>query len=116
MRIVIAPDKFKGSLTAEQAARAIAAGWLSADPTAQLDLCPMADGGEGTVSALVAATAGRLIERRVTGPLPEMKVTAAFGFYCRRRIAGITGDTLGANLQLCESAALLTFLWAGYPR
>ena len=43
-------------------------------------------------------------------------VTAAFGFYCRRRIAGITGDTLGANLQLCESAALLTFIWAGYPR
>ncbi|HEX3685794.1 MAG TPA: adenosylcobinamide-GDP ribazoletransferase [Bryobacteraceae bacterium] len=38
-------------------------------------------------------------------------VTAAFGFYCRRRIAGITGDTLGANLQLCESAAFLTFIW-----
>jgi adenosylcobinamide-GDP ribazoletransferase len=43
-------------------------------------------------------------------------VTAAFGLYCRRRIAGITGDTLGANLQLCESAALLTFIWAGYPQ
>lgn len=41
-------------------------------------------------------------------------VTAAFGFYCRRRIGGITGDTLGANLQLCESAALLTFLWMAY--
>lgn len=38
-------------------------------------------------------------------------VTAAFGLYCWRRIAGITGDTLGANLQLCESAALLTFVW-----
>jgi adenosylcobinamide-GDP ribazoletransferase len=43
-------------------------------------------------------------------------VTAGFGFYCQRRIAGITGDTLGANLQLCESAALLTFIWAGYLR
>jgi adenosylcobinamide-GDP ribazoletransferase len=43
-------------------------------------------------------------------------VTAAFGLYCRRRIAGITGDTLGANLQLCESAALLTFLWVGSPQ
>ena len=43
-------------------------------------------------------------------------VTACFGFYCRHRIAGITGDTLGANVQLCESAALLTFLWAGSPR
>jgi adenosylcobinamide-GDP ribazoletransferase len=41
-----------------------------------------------------------------------MVVTVLFGFYCRRRIAGVTGDTLGANLQLCESAALLTFLWS----
>jgi adenosylcobinamide-GDP ribazoletransferase len=41
-------------------------------------------------------------------------VSAAFGLYCRHRIGGITGDTLGANLQLCESAALLTFLWTGY--
>lgn len=38
-------------------------------------------------------------------------VSAAFGLYCRRRIAGITGDTLGANVQLCESAALLVFVW-----
>jgi cobalamin synthase len=37
--------------------------------------------------------------------------SAAFGFYCKRRIQGITGDTLGANLQLCETASLLTFLW-----
>jgi adenosylcobinamide-GDP ribazoletransferase len=39
-------------------------------------------------------------------------VTAVFGLYCRRRIGGITGDTLGANLQLSESAALLALLWA----
>lgn len=45
-----------------------------------------------------------------------LALTALFGFYCRGRIAGITGDTLGANLQLCESAALLTFLWAGVPQ
>jgi adenosylcobinamide-GDP ribazoletransferase len=38
-------------------------------------------------------------------------VSACFGLYCRRRIGGITGDTLGANLQLCECAALLAFLW-----
>jgi len=42
--------------------------------------------------------------------------TAAFGLYCRHRIGGITGDTLGANLQLCESAALLTFLWTAYKQ
>ena len=39
-------------------------------------------------------------------------VSACFGIYCRRRIVGITGDTLGANLQLCESAALLAFAWS----
>lgn len=43
-------------------------------------------------------------------------VSALFGSYCRRRIGGVTGDTLGANLQLCESAALLAFLWAGHAR
>jgi adenosylcobinamide-GDP ribazoletransferase len=40
-------------------------------------------------------------------------VSVAVGLYCRRRIGGVTGDTLGANLQLCESAALLAFLWNG---
>ena len=47
----------------------------------------MADGGEGTVAALVAATGGRFITRRVTGPLPDMKVDAAFGMLemARRR-------------------------------
>jgi adenosylcobinamide-GDP ribazoletransferase len=45
-----------------------------------------------------------------------MIISSGFGLYCRRRIAGITGDTLGANLELCESIALLTFLWAPYPR
>jgi adenosylcobinamide-GDP ribazoletransferase len=38
-------------------------------------------------------------------------VSAGFGLYCRRRIGGITGDTVGANLQLCECAALVVFLW-----
>src|ERR1700728_5035494 len=79
MRVIIAPDKFKGCLSAEDAAAAMAAGVLRAMPSASVDLCPMADGGEGTVEALVNATRGRLISRRVTGPLPEMKVEARFG-------------------------------------
>ena len=62
--------------------------------------------------ALIAAMSGRAWI--ATGAV--VAVTTAFGFYCRRRIAGVTGDTLGANLQLCESAALLTFLWTGYPQ
>jgi glycerate kinase len=80
VRLVIAPDKFKGSLDAAGVCRAIAAGWRAVDPRAELDLCPMADGGEGTVAALVAAAGGRLVRRRVTGPLPEMKVEAELGF------------------------------------
>ena len=63
-------------------------------------------------AALIAAMSGRAwIATAVV-----VVVTACFGLYCRRRIAGITGDTLGASVQLCESAALLTFLWVGYPR
>ncbi|MGB6951465.1 MAG: glycerate kinase, partial [Candidatus Cybelea sp.] len=48
-KIVIAPDKFKGSLTATEAARAIERGVLKARPQARCEICPMADGGEGTV-------------------------------------------------------------------
>ena len=87
MKIVIAPDKFKGSLTAPAAAEAIARGVRGALPGAQLDLCPVADGGEGTVDALVAATGGRVERRLVTGPLPWMKVEAAFGVLGDGRVA-----------------------------
>lgn len=79
MKILIAPDKFKGSLDASAVTNAIAAGVRRVLPDAALDLCPVADGGEGTVTALVAATGGKLFTRTVTGPLPEMKVDATFG-------------------------------------
>jgi adenosylcobinamide-GDP ribazoletransferase len=73
--------------------------------------------GTGLVSvAMIAATIATTSGRAWIAMAAVVAVTAAFGYYCRRRIAGITGDTLGANLQLCESAALLTFIWAGYPR
>jgi glycerate kinase len=79
MRILIAPDKFKGCLSAIEVAQAIALGVRDGEPTAEIDICPMADGGEGTVAALVAATGGRLVTHTVTGPLPEMKLEATFG-------------------------------------
>jgi glycerate kinase len=79
VKIVLAPDKFKGCLSAAEVAAAMAGGVLAAAPDAQIDVCPVADGGEGTVAALVAATGGRVETRRVTGPLAEMKVDAAFG-------------------------------------
>ena len=89
MRVVIAPDKFKSCLSAAKVAHAMAAGALRADPRATIDLCPMADGGEGTVDALVAATGGRLLTRRITGPLPDMKVEARFGLLADEKTAVI---------------------------
>src|SRR6266567_3629500 len=71
MRVLVAPDKFKGTLTAEQAAEAIMAGWRRAVPGAEVDLSPMADGGEGTLDALVAALGGERFAERVAGPLGD---------------------------------------------
>ena len=69
MRVLVAPDKFRGTLTARQAAEAIESGWLRERPEDVLDLVPLADGGEGTLEALVPPDAGRRLRRRVTGPL-----------------------------------------------
>lgn len=69
--------------------------------------------GTAAISAAVATTRSL---RGCMAMLSVVVVTALFGYYCRRRIGGITGDTLGANLQLCESAVLLTFLWSPLPQ
>lgn len=97
MKIVIAPDKFKGSLSAAQVAHAIAGGIRAAWPEAELDLCPMADGGEGTVDALVAATGGTLLTRRVMGPLAEMRVDATLG---------LLGDGETAVIEMAAASGL----------
>ncbi|MGO8670042.1 MAG: glycerate kinase [Capsulimonadaceae bacterium] len=78
MRIVIAPDSFKGSLTAVEAAEAIEAGIRSVLPDADIVCLPLADGGEGTVDAWLGARSGRLVTRSVVGPLGE-SVEAAYG-------------------------------------
>lgn len=70
LRILIAPDKFKGSLTARQAAESIAAGVLDTVPDSEITVLPVADGGEGTIDALVAAGAD-LHHLTVSGPLGE---------------------------------------------
>lgn len=69
MRILVAPQEFKGTLTASQAARAIEAGIRRALPEARFDLCPIADGGPGTVDALVDALGGERRIARVHDPL-----------------------------------------------
>jgi glycerate 2-kinase len=78
MRIVIAPNAFKGSLSALEAADAIAEGVRAAAPDADLVLVPIADGGDGTVDALVAATHGGRRTIRVHGPLGD-PVDADYG-------------------------------------
>jgi glycerate kinase len=67
MRVLVAPDKFKGSLTAAEAAAAIARGLKAAG--ADVDVCPVADGGEGTLDALVAAMGGSVMGVIARGPL-----------------------------------------------
>lgn len=69
MKVVIAPDSYKGSLTAIQVCEAIGKGILSVFPHAELTKLPVADGGEGTVEALIAATGGKLVRETVIGPL-----------------------------------------------
>lgn len=77
MRIVIAPDSFKGNLDALQVAAAIERGVLRALPGARCRKLPMADGGEGTMRALLAAVGGRACRKRVLGPAGK-PVTAQY--------------------------------------
>jgi glycerate kinase len=97
MKIVVAPDKFKDCLTAAAVADAIARGLRSVDSDVVIDLCPMADGGEGTVAAMVAATNGRIITQRVTGPLASMKVDAPIG---------VLGDGETAVIEMAAASGL----------
>jgi glycerate kinase len=78
MRLLVAPDKFRGTLTAAQASDAIAAGWRRDRPGDEVIELPLADGGEGTLEALVGAGRGSVRTVRVTGPLGD-PVEAGFG-------------------------------------
>lgn len=69
MKIVIAPDSFKESLTALQVSNAIEKGFKEILKNAEYIKIPMADGGEGTVQSLVDATNGKIIKKEVIGPL-----------------------------------------------
>lgn len=94
---VVAPDSFKESASAKEVCKAMERGIRRVYPDATVHHVPMADGGEGTVEALVDATAGRLIEREVQGPLPGQKVLAKFG---------ILGDGKTAVLEMAEASGL----------
>ena len=96
MRIVIAPDSFKGSLSAPEAAQAMQCGVARIFPDAGVDLIPIADGGEGTVQALVAATGGSLRQTLVRGPLGA-PVRATWG---------MLGDATTAVIEMAAASGL----------
>ena len=76
---ILAPDSFKESMTAEQACLAMQRGIEKVIPDAKIIHVPMADGGEGTVDALVSARNGRKVSIEVSGPFTQHKVQAYFG-------------------------------------
>ncbi|MBE2973441.1 glycerate kinase [Priestia megaterium] len=96
MKIVIAPDSFKESLTALRVCEAVEKGIRIHFPNAEISKVPMADGGEGTVQSLVDATGGQIIQAKVTGPLGK-EVEA---FY------GILGDGKTAVIEMAAASGL----------
>lgn len=96
MKIVIAPDSYKESLSALEVATHIEAGFREVFPNASYVKLPVADGGEGTVEAMVAATDGEIIEVDVTGPLGE----PVKAFY------GISGDKQQAFIEMAAASGL----------
>jgi glycerate kinase len=96
MKIVVAPDSFKGSISSTQIAEAVEKGIQKIDPSITVLKVPVADGGEGTVEALVCASQGKIIPVKVTGPLLN-KVDA---FY------GISGDGQTAFIEMAAASGL----------
>ncbi len=96
MRIIVAPDSFKGSVSALGVAEAMERGIHAVFPAAQVLKVPIADGGEGTVEALVAATGGKLMHSEVQGPLGA-PVRAHWG---------ISGDGATAFLEMASASGL----------
>lgn len=102
MKVVIAPDSFKDSLDAAGVARAISAGLAKVWPEAERIECPMADGGEGTMEAIVAATEGEQRRQVVRGPLGA-PVEASWGWLAQSRTAVIE-MAQASGIQLLPSA------------
>ena len=98
MKVVVAPNAFKGSLTASQAARAIAQGVRQAWPDAEVVEVPVADGGDGTMDALLAAHDGLAHKVEVEGPLGD-PVEAAYGLIAGGRI-GVVDLASASGLAL----------------
>ncbi|HET9420286.1 MAG TPA: glycerate kinase [Nocardioides sp.] len=111
MRVLVAPDKFAGTLTAVEAADAIAEGWRRRAPDDELDLAPMADGGPGFVDVMHAALGGELLAVTVEGPFgtptPATILSASDTAYVE------TAQACGIQLTKAEGAERATTLGVG---
>jgi glycerate kinase len=96
VRVLVAPDKFKGTLTAPQAAAAIAGGWRRVRPADDVEELPMADGGDGTMDVVLSALGGERHRVSVSGPLGD-PVDAAFGIVPRGRDRMAVVETAAAS-------------------
>lgn len=96
MKIIVAPDSFKGSISARALCAAVKQGILRVFPEAEVVELPLADGGEGTMENLVYASRGRKVEVEVTGPLGN-RVTAAYG---------VLGDGRTAVIEMAQASGL----------
>ncbi|MEK3979196.1 glycerate kinase [Psychrobacillus sp. FSL K6-2836] len=109
MRIIIAPDSFKGSLSAVEAASSIDRGIKKVFSDAETILLPVGDGGEGTMETLVAATGGEIRKVLVIGPLGN-QIEAAYGVLgdgetCVIEMASASGLQLVPEGELCPLEA-----------
>ena len=100
MKVVIAIDSFKGSLSSQEAGQAAAAGIKRVFPDAVTQVCPLADGGEGTVETLISGMGGTIRRLSVTGPLGE-KVTGRYG---------VLEDGVTAVMEMADAAGITMVL------
>lgn len=105
MRVLLAFDKFKGSLTAPEACAAAGEGLRDVHPDWEIDACPLADGGDGFASILTRAAGGRLLTRTVTGPRGD-PVEAAFGLVPLAQIPARARERLKLGWEIPAEATI----------
>lgn len=102
MKVVIAMDSLKGTISAVEACERIRDAIHSAAPDVETVLLPMADGGEGTASALMTARSGEWIPCKAMGPLPEQQVDAGFVWFAEDQTAVIEMASASGIMLLTE--------------
>ncbi|WP_369345610.1 glycerate kinase family protein [Caldalkalibacillus mannanilyticus] len=96
MKVIVAPDSFKGSLSAQEVGNAMKEGILLAQPQSQVKVIPMADGGEGTLQCLIEVTGGKFFYATVKNPRGK-EIQAAYG---------VLGDGITCVIELAQSSGL----------